>query len=79
MYVYALGYRNPHHADQPFVLFLASKRLLTRDDAVQAALDTIAADALGNEWIEAVVQGALCGPLEIDGELRKPSIAVVVD
>ncbi|MCC7494820.1 MAG: hypothetical protein IT204_20865 [Fimbriimonadaceae bacterium] len=79
MYIYALGYRNPYQGDKPFVLFLAAQRLLRRDEALAAAVETVRNDSFGNEWVDAVSQGALCGPLEVDGNLPQPTIAVVVD
>jgi hypothetical protein len=79
MNVYALSYRNPHDPARPFVLFLASARHLEQDEALAAAIETVKADGLGHEWVEAVANGSVCGPLEIEGELRQPSIAVAVE
>lgn len=79
MYVYALSYPNPHGDPKPMTLFVASARLVTEDEALAAAVDAVINDSLGNEWVEAVTHASLCGPLEIEGQLRHPSIAVVVD
>lgn len=79
MYIYALSYRNPHDEERPFVLFLAAERLLAKDEAIAAAVAAVRGDSLGHEWVDSVTRGALCGPLEIAGELHQPSIAVVVD
>ena len=79
MYIYALSYVNPHHESRPFTLFLSTERLLNRDEAIRAAEEAIRADSLGLEMVEAARAGALCGPLEIDGQVRQPSIAVAVE
>lgn len=79
MNVYALSYRNPHDPSKPFVLFLVSDRHLEQSEALAAAIETVKTDGLGNEWLEAIAAGSLCGPLEIEGELRQPSIAVAVE
>ncbi len=79
MNVYALSYRNPHDSAKPFVLFVTSGRHLDEDEALAAAIEAVKADGLGNEWLEAIANGSLCGPLEIDGELKQPSIAVAVE
>lgn len=79
MYVYALTYRNPYEREQPFVLFLASQRLLDQTDAIAQAVSAVESDNLGHEWMEAVTQGVLAGPLEVDGSLIEPSIAICVE
>lgn len=79
MYIYALSYRNPYNQDEMFALFLASERLLPRPDAVAKAVEVVAGDNLGHEWVEAVAQGALAGPLHVDGKITQPTIAVLVD
>ncbi|MBI2300519.1 MAG: hypothetical protein HYU66_16540 [Armatimonadetes bacterium] len=78
MYLYALTYRNPYQEGRPFVMFLASDRLLDVHEARLAAVEQVRADALGNEWLEAVADGELCGPVELEGTLRQPSIAMLV-
>ena len=79
MNIYALSYRNPHDPAKPFVLFVSAPRRLEEDEALAAAIEAVKNDGLGNEWLEAIAQGSLCGPLEIVGELRQPSIAVAVE
>lgn len=79
MYIYALSYRNPHEDTRPFVLFLAAERLLSASEAISAAVETVRGDALGNEWVDAVSDGSLCGPLEVEGTLRQPTFAIMVD
>ncbi len=78
MNVYALSYRNPHEPTTPFVIFIASERLIDLAEARASAIEAVQADGLGNEWLEAIADGLLCGPLELDGTLRQPSIAVVI-
>lgn len=79
MNVYALTYRNPHDPGTSFVLFVTSKRHLDEAEALASAIEAVKSDGLGNEWLEAIANGSVCGPLEIEGELRQPSIAVVVE
>jgi len=79
MFIYALSYRNPYDEAKPLVLFLAAERLLSETEALTAAVTAVRGDALGNEWVEAVAGGSLCGPLEIDGALGQPTIAIVVE
>jgi hypothetical protein len=79
VYIYALSYRNPYSPSELFALFLAADRLLTNDEAMGRAVEQIREDNLGHEWVEAVAQGALCGPLQIDGRLSQPTIAVTVE
>ena len=79
MYIYALSYTNPYKQDEVFALFLAAERLLTRNEAVAKAVEVVTGDNLGNEWVEAVAQGALGGPLHVDGKITQPTIAVMVD
>jgi hypothetical protein len=78
VYIYALSYRNPYQPDELFALFLASERLLATPEALGKAAEAVARDGVGNEMVEAVTQGALCGPLQVSGQLSDPSIAVVV-
>jgi hypothetical protein len=79
VYIYALSYRNPYNPDEIFALFLASERLLPHNEAISKAVEVVAADALGNEWVEAVAEGALGGPLQVTGQLAQPTIAVTID
>lgn len=78
MYLYALVCRHPYESDRPFVMFVAAERLLDQTEARGAAIEAVNRDALGNEWIDVVADGQLSGPVEIEGVLRDPSIAVVV-
>jgi len=79
MNVYALSYRKPHDSAKPFVLFVTPAGISTKTRRWRAAIEAVKADGLGNEWLEAIANGSLCGPLEIDGELKQPSIAVAVE
>ncbi len=79
MLIYALSYRNPYDEAKPLVLFVAAERLLSETDVLTAGVTAVRADALGNEWVEAVAGGSVCGPLEIDGTLGQPTIAIVVE
>jgi len=79
VYIYALSYQNPYNREELFALFLASPRMLTPTEATTKAVEAVTVDGLGNEWVEAVAQGAVCGPLRIEGKLPQPSIAIVVD
>lgn len=78
MYLYALTYGNPYEDGRPFVLFVAAERLIEEQEARASAVEAVRNDNLGNEWVEAVANGVLSGPVEIEGALRQPSIAVVV-
>lgn len=79
MFLYALSYGNPYEPTQHCVLFLAAKRPLSGTEALQLGIEAVSDDSLGNEWVEAVAHGTICGPLEVDGKLAQPSIAVMVD
>ena len=79
VYIYALSYRNPYNPGELFALFLAAERLLTVAEALARAVEAVGHDGLGHEWVEAVAGGAVCGPLQIDGRLSQPTIAVVIE
>lgn len=79
MFVYALSYCNPYDPAQHCVLFLAAKRPLGETEALASGVEAVSVDSLGHEWVEAVAQGTVCGPIEVDGRLAQPSIAVYVD
>lgn len=79
MYIYALSYRNPYNQGELFALFLAAERLLPAAEALAKAVEAVGRDGLGHEWVEAVAGGAICGPLQIDGKLAQPTIAVVIE
>lgn len=79
MYLYALSYANPYDLTQHCVLFVASKRPLSTEETLSSGIEAVGDDSLGHEWVEAVAHGSVCGPVEVDGRLVQPTIAVYVD
>lgn len=78
MYVYAVCCANPHEDDKAFFMFIASERFLPEDEVRAKAIDVVREDALGHEWVEALADSHVGGPLELEGGLKQPTIAVKI-